>query len=100
MGEQIIVQPDGKLCVYSSNVDAITLYDATDEEILDWYAERAARDARGHITAVLGHVRAGDTRAAYHQFAKTFDEAVADALHHHTDGGEAVVEFRGRGWVQ
>lgn len=100
MGEQIIVQPDGRLCVFSSIVDAVTLYDATDEELLDYYAERAARDARESIRRSLAHVRAGEPRRAYHQFARSFDEAVATALQHHDDGGEAVVEFRARGWVK
>jgi len=46
MGHQIIKQPDGKLAVYSSGVDAWVVVDASPEELLDYYAKRAADDAR------------------------------------------------------
>lgn len=50
MGQQIIRQPDGRLAVFSSVVDAFIVVDATPEKILDWRAEEAAakeRERRG-----------------------------------------------------
>lgn len=75
MGHQIIKQPDGKLAVYSSVVDAWILVDASPEELLDYYAERAAKDARRDTQRVLDAVLADQPREVYYQFAMTFDEA-------------------------
>jgi hypothetical protein len=78
MGHQIIKQPDGLLAVFSSVTDSWILYDATPEELGDYYAERAAQRAREDLARTLEHVLADEPRRAYHQFAMTFEEA--DAL--------------------
>jgi hypothetical protein len=75
MGHQIITQPDGKLAVYSSSVDAWILFNASPEELVEYYAERAAEDARRDVQRILGHVLAGEPREVYYQFAMTFEEA-------------------------
>lgn len=86
MGYQIIRQPDGEYAVFSSITDTIIVYDATAEEIVEWFAEAAADDARRSVRRLLGHVAAGEPRKAYHQFAMTWDEALAlDRAH----GGDA-----------
>ena len=75
MGHQIIRQPDGKLAVFSSFVDSWILMDATPEDLGDYYAEKAAEDARRGVARVLEHVLAGEPRKAYYQFTMTFEEA-------------------------
>ncbi|MGW2520422.1 hypothetical protein ACWC09_26105 [Streptomyces sp. NPDC001617] len=75
MGQQIIKQPDGRLAVFSSVVDAFVIVDATPEEILDWRAEEAAQQARERTQRELDKVLSGDPRAAYFQFALTWEEA-------------------------
>lgn len=75
MGQQIIKQPDGKLAVFSSVVDAFIVVDATPEEILDWRAEQAAEDARRATQRELDAVLADDPRRVYFQFARTWEEA-------------------------
>lgn len=75
MGHQIIRQPDGKLAVYSSGTDTWIISDATPGDLEDYYAERAAEDARRSTRKTLEHVLAGDPRKVYCQFTMTFDEA-------------------------
>lgn len=75
MGQQIIRQPDGRLAVFSSIVDAFVVVDATPEEILDWRAETAAKDARRHTQRQLDHVLAGEANRSYFQFTMTWEEA-------------------------
>lgn len=75
MGHQIIKQPDGRLAVLSSFTDTFVLMDATPDEIVDWFAEQAAARERERTRSVLAHVLADNPRAAYFQFAHTWDEA-------------------------
>lgn len=75
MGQQIIKQPDGKLAVFSSIVDAFIVVDATAEEILDWRAEEAAAKERERTQRELDAVLAGDPRRVYFQFVRTWEEA-------------------------
>jgi hypothetical protein len=75
MGHQIIEQPDGKLCVFSTVVDGFVFTDATEVELLDYYAEQAASEARERIKKIIGYVREGRPEQAYYQFALTYEEA-------------------------
>ena len=58
MGHQILEQPDGRLAVFSTVTDSFLLVDGTEEEIIEWYAEEAAdqarRRARRSIDQALG----------------------------------------------
>lgn len=75
MGNQIIKQPDGRLAVFSSFTDTFVLMDATPDEVVEWFGERAAEAERDRTRAVLSHVLADNPRAAYFQFARTWEEA-------------------------
>jgi hypothetical protein len=75
MGQQIIKQPDGKLAVFSSIVDAFIVVDATPDEILDWRAEEAAAKERERTQRELDAVLADDPRRVYFQFTRTWEEA-------------------------
>lgn len=77
MSRQIIKQPDGRYAIFSSVTDTIIVYDAHAPEIIDWFADRAAQDARVAAARQLGHVEGGRPREAYAQFAMTWDEALA-----------------------
>lgn len=76
MGHQIIQQPDGLLCVFSTVTDSIIIRDATAAELIADYAEMAAVEARERIRRIIDLVEAGDARKAYYQFTMTYDEAV------------------------
>lgn len=75
MGQQIIKQPDGRLAVFSSIVDAFIVVDATPEEILDWRAKEAAAKERERTQRELDAVLADDPRRVYFQFTRTWEEA-------------------------
>jgi hypothetical protein len=87
VGHQIIQQPDGKLAVFSSFTDTWILMDASPEDLLDYYAGKAAKDAREQTQQVLDAVLAGKPREAYYQFAMTFATANAKSKFH---GGEVL----------
>lgn len=82
MGYQVIRQPDGKLAVFSSYMDCWAVYDGSPEEIVEWFAEKAAEDAREHARRIVGNVMAGEPRKAYYQFTMTFDQANAKSKEH------------------
>lgn len=74
MSEQIIQQPDGRLAVFSSVVDAFVVVDATADEIIDYRAEEAALKARERTRAEIDRVLSGQPKP-YHQFTLTWEEA-------------------------
>ncbi len=83
MGHQIIKQPNDLFAVFCNNTDSWIFADATSEELLDYYAERAAEEARKRTQEILNHVDAGEPRRAYYQFAMTFKEANAEHNRRH-----------------
>lgn len=75
MGAQIVRQPDGRLAVFSSVVDSWIVYDATGDELVEYFATEAAEEARRQARRAIDAVERGDARAVYFQFAHTFEEA-------------------------
>lgn len=86
MGSQIIRQPDGLYGILSSYTDTIVVYDATEDEIIEWFVEQEAERTRRTVRGLLDHVAAGRPRKAYFQFTKTWQQALAMDREH---GGEA-----------
>jgi len=75
MGHQIIQQPDGRLAVFSSVVDAFVVLDATPEELVDWYAEEAAKEARERTQRLVERLLRDGPQATYSMRALTWEEA-------------------------
>jgi hypothetical protein len=73
MAHQIIKQPDGRYLIWSTIVDDIIVYDADREEVVDYFAEVAARDARGTAGMMIDLVDE-DPRRAYAQFTIPFEQ--------------------------
>jgi hypothetical protein len=86
MGHQVIKQPDGLYAIFSSFSDTWIVYDAPRQEVIDYYAEKAAREARESTARLLDDVDE-NPRKAYCQFAMTFAEANAKSKAH---GGEVL----------
>jgi hypothetical protein len=93
MGSQIIKQPDGRLAIFNTNTDTVIVWDATEDEIVEHFAEQAAERAREDVRRTLAHVTAGEPKRAYFQFAMTWEEALEEDRQH---GGEAHVYFSER----
>jgi len=85
VGYQVIKQPDDRLCVWSTFTDSIIITDATREEMIDWFVERAAAEARRQAERIVDLVIAGKPREAYHQFAMTYAKAVKQNRNVDTD---------------
>lgn len=90
MGYQVIRQPDGHFAVYSSTTDTIAVWNATADQVVDWFVDRAVERARREAGRIVGHVATGEPRKAYYQFVMTWDEALQSDREH---GGEAWREF-------
>lgn len=87
MGYQIIRQPNDLFAIFSSYTNTIIVYDGTEDEIVEWFADEAAERAREGIRRTIGFVAAGEPRRAYFQFAMTWEEALKE---HYERGGKAI----------
>lgn len=85
MGYQIIKQPDGRLALFSSFTDTLAMWDANRDEVLDFFIELSTADTRRSVLQKLEQVESGHPRAAYAQFAMTWDEAVEESREHGLD---------------
>ncbi|KKL68543.1 hypothetical protein LCGC14_2123910 [marine sediment metagenome] len=91
MGQQIIKQPNGKYALWSSVVDDFTLIDATRDQIIEEFVERAEREIvrlRVNVAKTLDKIDAAEP--AYMQFTLSFDEAVAFVRHTKGDDAESL----------
>lgn len=78
MGQQIIKQPNGKFAIFDSVSDTIVIWDAIEQQIVQYFIEQAAEEAGRSAKRQLGAVADGHPERAYHQFAMTWDEALRD----------------------
>lgn len=74
MARQIIEQPDGKYCVFSSIVDGFIIKDATREEIVESFAEEARQDTIVSINSTFDKLESGGR--PYYQFTMSYEEAL------------------------
>ncbi len=74
MGHQIIKQPDGNYCVFSTVVDNVIIVNATRQELMDYYGERARKEASRSTWKTVQDIEEG--KKPYGQFTKTYDEMV------------------------
>lgn len=74
MGRQVIKQPDGKYCIFSSYTDTLIFVDATRQEIIDFHVEEAGSEAKRQVTRILDKIDSGND--AYRVFMMTYEEAV------------------------
>jgi hypothetical protein len=99
MSYQIIKQPEmndqsyAKLAIFSTETDTLVAWDATEGEVLEWFAERAARQARDGARWVTQHVINGEAQTIYRQFTMGWSDALVKDREH---GGEASAEFTER----
>ena len=54
MGRQIVKQPNGKFCIFSTYVDSVIAYDLTSEDVVDFYVEAAAEEAKDRQIKAIG----------------------------------------------
>ena len=78
MGRQIIKQPDGKYCIFSSIVDDFTLWNATKEELIEDLVDCEREKIVYEVDRVINKLEAGGK--PYYQFTKDFNEAVESVM--------------------
>ena len=74
MGQQIVKQPNGKYCLFSSVVDSVTYYNMSAEEIIEVWTEEARKEYERKVKEAIEQLEAGGK--PYCQFTKTFDECI------------------------
>lgn len=72
MGHQLIKQPNGLLCFFSSVTDSINGFDFTPEDYIEQEAKREAFDTAIRVYQRALKIYAG--KPAYHQFTMDWDE--------------------------
>lgn len=80
MTHQIIKQPDGKLAIFSHGVDSWIRGDMTAEDVGEYYASRAADNARASALETARAALAGEPGAGLGMY--TFAELNAIARKH------------------
>ena len=72
MGRQIIKQPNGLYCIYSTVVDNIIYYDITREEWIELRAQEEKERVTENINELCDKIEKGER--AYYQFTKSYEE--------------------------
>ena len=78
MAWQVIKQPNGKLCIFSSISDTFLLVDGTEQDIVDFFVEDAVESAKDSAKQVIQRVKEMDK--PYYQFTMDFADAVKKHL--------------------
>jgi hypothetical protein len=75
MGRQIIKQPNGKYCIFSSIVDNITHYDMSVDDIIEEWVNEAKEDIKKRVKDTVSKLEAGEQ--PYFQFTKSYEEMLS-----------------------
>lgn len=91
MGYQIIREPGtDRFGIFDSVTDAFEAWEATHDEVIEFFVDLAASTAKERVEIVLGHVEAGNSHTVYSSRTLTWDEAVALDRDH---GGDMSAEL-------
>lgn len=91
MGKQIIKQPNGKYCLFSSVIDDITDYDLEDaEEIVETLLDDHRTSIANSVFCILEKLENGEK--PYHQGTLTYEEMLERVRDIH--GDEFVNEIK------
>lgn len=74
MAHQIIKQPNGKYLVFSSIVDAVILYNYSEEDLVQHYLEVEEEKIRTNISKIIEKIE--NDEKPYYQFTRTFEEVI------------------------
>lgn len=90
MGKQIIKQPNGKFCLYSSIVDNITHYDMTPEEIIDEMVEEQRGQITRKVNNIINHLN--NNGRPYFQFTMSYEEMLNEIENFHGKKGRKEMQ--------
>ena len=81
MGRQIIKQPNGKYCIFSTVVDNVIYYDCTPEKIIEHWTKEAALEIEGKVNNIISGLNNGEN--PYHQFTMSYDDMIQTIKQNH-----------------
>jgi len=81
MGQQIIKQPNGKYCLFSSIVDTVTYYNMTKEEIVEVWTENARKEFEQKVNDITEKLDKG--KNPYFQFTLDYESMLQTILEIH-----------------
>lgn len=100
MGHQIIRQPNDLYMIASSGSGLIEYWDATEDEVIQFFVAVAAQEARDNARQVMDLVKEGRLVEAYGRSnanggarAKTFDEAIREDAYRGGDAWNALQDL-------
>lgn len=74
MARQIIKQPNGKYCIFSSIVDNITDYNLSEQEIIDLWTEESRQEIVKKVKIIMAALN--NNGNPYYQFTQNFDQVL------------------------
>ena len=90
MGRQIIKQPNGKYCIFSSIVDSITHYHMEEQDIINEWVEESKKEIEKKVKEIISELNEG--KKPYYQFTKSYEEMLQTINKIH--GAKEVKEIR------
>ena len=78
MGSQIIKQPNGLYCRFSSISDLIEIWNATPEDLIEHAVNHFRETVSKQINEVIEKLNQEGGGRPYYQFTMTFEEALAE----------------------
>ena len=83
MAQQIIKQPNGKYCLFSTIVDNVTHYNMSKEEIVEAWTEHAKKEFERKVAAITEKLD-GDEKP-YFQFTLSYEDMLKTIVDIHSD---------------
>jgi hypothetical protein len=75
MSRQIIRQPNGKYCIFSSIVDNVTHYDMSVEDIIEEWANESKNKIVEDVKNIVSKLE--NNEQPYYQFTQSFDDMLS-----------------------
>ncbi len=74
MGQQIIKQPNGKYCLFSSIVDNVIAFDCTAQDIIDMRIKEESERIKAKVSGIVEALERGEK--PYHQYTMSYSEMI------------------------
>lgn len=74
MSKQIIKQPDGKYCIYSTQSDNFVVMDSDKQGLIDYFLLNDKNTWRKYVNEIIEKLETGEK--PYHQFTMSYEDAV------------------------
>lgn len=92
MGRQIVKQPNGLYAVWSSIVDSVIVYDATPDEIIEFYQLEEMKRLRDGVLEAIAALERGEKPSG--QFTKSWEDCLHWIEVVHGKDDETLAELR------